>query len=294
MASSALGSGLCCGRPSATPTAALSCGDTGRPRIATLTFGRWTVQQLGLTWCVEGSPVSPSASRDSGSPSATSDGCGPSSRESSASSSRESSSSRTCQGCGLLACETCWPDLPISGSMRSGRVSRQEKIRSVPTGGRTSERHTNDGDSFSLLPTPTASRYGANRGGSQGRSGKERASLETLARHGAVLLMTPTASTGTAGPIRQRSGGPTLIAQLGARKPRAVLPTPTVCGNYNRAGASPTSGDGVATAVGGQLHPRFTEWMMGFPRDWTQPSAMTAEEAKEKRASMRKRPTRGE
>ncbi len=28
------------------------------------------------------------------------------------------------------------------------------------------------------------------------------------------------------------------------------VPTPTVCGNYNRKGASPTSGDGLATAIG--------------------------------------------
>jgi hypothetical protein len=30
----------------------------------------------------------------------------------------------------------------------------------------------------------------------------------------------------------------------------ALLPTLTVCGNYNRKGASPTSGDGLATAIG--------------------------------------------
>lgn len=30
---------------------------------------------------------------------------------------------------------------------------------------------------------------------------------------------------------------------------RQLLPTPTVCGNHNRKGVSPTSGDGLATAV---------------------------------------------
>jgi DNA (cytosine-5)-methyltransferase 1 len=48
-----------------------------------------------------------------------------------------------------------------------------------------------------------------------------------------------------------------------------LLPTPTVCGNYNRKGASANSGDGLATAVGGKLSPRFVEWMMGLPDDWT-------------------------
>jgi hypothetical protein len=78
-------------------------------------------------------------------------------------------------------------------------------------------------------------------------------------------------------------------------------PTPTVCGNYNRKGASPTSGDGLATAVlkcatptardwrsgkasqatmernsrplseqiGGSLNPTWVEWLMGFPLGWT-------------------------
>ena len=48
-----------------------------------------------------------------------------------------------------------------------------------------------------------------------------------------------------------------------------LLPTPTEDGNYNRKGASPTSGNGLATVVGGPLNPRFVEWMMGLPDDWT-------------------------
>ena len=77
-------------------------------------------------------------------------------------------------------------------------------------------------------------------------------------------------------------------------------PTPTVCGNYNRKGASATSGDGLATAVanwpiptkrdyksgtgtqdrpghspplsnvvGGTLNPTWVEWLMGWPLGWT-------------------------
>ena len=77
-------------------------------------------------------------------------------------------------------------------------------------------------------------------------------------------------------------------------------PTPTVCGNYNRKGMSPTSGDGLATAVklwptptvqdaknngapsqmerntkplnaevGGSLNPTWVEWLMGWPINWT-------------------------
>ena len=78
-------------------------------------------------------------------------------------------------------------------------------------------------------------------------------------------------------------------------------PTPTVCGNHNRKGASATSGDGLATAVlkcatptardwrsgkasqathdrnsrplseqiGGSLNPTWVEWLMGWPLGWT-------------------------
>jgi hypothetical protein len=75
-----------------------------------------------------------------------------------------------------------------------------------------------------------------------------------------------------------------------------MWPTPTVCGNYNRKGASKTSGEGLATAgrnwltptafmhkdsttdrgksnlgevVGGKLNPDWTEWLMGWPIKWT-------------------------
>ena len=45
--------------------------------------------------------------------------------------------------------------------------------------------------------------------------------------------------------------------------------TPTVCGNYNKKGLSKTSGDGLATQVGGKLNPTWVEWLMGWPLGWT-------------------------
>ena len=80
-----------------------------------------------------------------------------------------------------------------------------------------------------------------------------------------------------------------------------LWPTPTVCGNYNRKGASNASGDGLETAVrtwptptardwrsgkassetmernarplsevvGGLLNPTWVEWLMGWPLGWT-------------------------
>lgn len=88
----------------------------------------------------------------------------------------------------------------------------------------------------------------------------------------------------------------------------SLLPTLTVCGNYNAKGASATSGDGLHTplkrlptlcardyrhpgrsrlertgstagdhlpnTVGGPLNPDWCEWFMGFPIGWTASSAL--------------------
>ena len=48
---------------------------------------------------------------------------------------------------------------------------------------------------------------------------------------------------------RSASAGAALRPTLGAMARFDLWPTPTVCGNYNRKGASATSEDGLATAV---------------------------------------------
>ena len=67
--------------------------------------------------------------------------------------------------------------------------------------------------------------------------------------------------------------GKGMIERGGRQSDLAVAvrmwPTPTVCGNYNRKGSSATSGDGLATAVGGTLNPTWVEWLMGWPLGWT-------------------------
>jgi hypothetical protein len=75
---------------------------------------------------------------------------------------------------------------------------------------------------------------------------------------------TPTAhmSKETNAPSENKRNTPTLTAQ-------ANWATPTVCGNHNRKGASKTSGDGLATQVGGKLNPMWVEWLMGWPLGWT-------------------------
>lgn len=99
-------------------------------------------------------------------------------------------------------------------------------------------------------PTLTHQSYGSNRGGAAGRSGKIRPSLPTLIKRDA----------------RTEKGAARTANAMGTDP---LLPTLTRTGNYNRKGASATSGDGLATAVGGRLNPTWCEWYMGFPPDWT-------------------------
>lgn len=203
--------------------------------------------QLAWTWSVPGSPASLTASPAVVEEPATRGGSGRKSRASSATFGPRSCSSKMCPGSGAPACESCWPTLPASGSMRSGICS--SRPRRAP--------HIDD-SACSLLPTPTATDFDNNIGGGQGRIGPVRLSLSSMARKG--LLPTPLASQRYSG--ADRMGLPELAR-------RGLLPTPTVCGDYNRAGSSPTSGDGLATVMGGPLNPQFREWLMGFPVGWT-------------------------
>lgn len=116
------------------------------------------------------------------------------------------------------------------------------------------------------------------------------ASLQTLPRSGSMR----------SGRLYRR---PTLALPTSESAYGSLLPTLTVCGNYNRKGASATSGDGLATAlkmlpklvardyrypgrsrlertgsksgeclpqvIGGPLNPDWCEWFMGWPIGWT-------------------------
>lgn len=73
-----------------------------------------------------------------------------------------------------------------------------------------------------------------------------RASITSVSGSGLPeRVPTPTASDATGGPghSANKQGGMNLRTHI------ARVPTPTVCGNYNRKGASKTSGDGLATVV---------------------------------------------
>ncbi len=92
-----------------------------------------------------------------------------------------------------------------------------------------------------LLPTPTATSYGTNRGGAAGRVGSIRPSLQYMARHN--LWPTPTRVTNTGGAALCKWGG------AGSRKKLRKMVTPV---EFN-----------------GALNPVWVEWLMGFPLGWT-------------------------
>lgn len=124
--------------------------------------------------------------------------------------------------------------------------------------------------------------------------------LPTFESESGSSLIYPTPCAVDTGSFFNRSDSPNAAIRptLGAMD---LWPTPTVCGNYNRKGASSKSGDGLATAVkfrtpnasdgfkwsnqtqaereakgqqvrlghqlgaGGLLNPDWVEWLMGWP-----------------------------
>ena len=174
---------------------------------------------------------------------------------------RDSRSWKTSQGCLLALMGISGPSSviwPRSGMTCAGDAYPRRQLAPI-TGG--------SGCGFSL-PTPTAIDYGANKSASAGAA--ERLSLASMARRG--RWPTPMAHDGhravTATPeseyLRHRPCLPAMVHAV-----ERLWPTPTVHGNYNKKGLTPSSGDGLHTAVNrseiGRLNPAWVEWLMGWP-----------------------------
>jgi hypothetical protein len=92
-----------------------------------------------------------------------------------------------------------------------------------------------------LLPTITTHNYGYNQGGAEGRVGKKRYSLQSMARMNKWPTPTAHLAKETNAPSEHTRNTPTLTAQ-----------------------------------VGGKLNPQWVAWLMGWPVGWTdlEPLAM--------------------
>lgn len=151
-------------------------------------------------------------------------------------------------------------DFPRSGMIVDGQLFLPQAL----------ERLTKETDG-SYLPTPTAKTYGSNKGGAAGRTGKERFSLDSMARRN--FWPTPKAADsnpcGMQAMLRynERTGRKTLITEVA----KSMWPTPRA----SEAGREPANQvdrgnrTTLSEKIGGQLNPVFVEWLMGFRIEWT-------------------------
>lgn len=189
---------------------------------------------------------------------------------------------------GLLAAEDSQPfsqTLPRSGMTQSGTLFQLPplvRLTSVTASG-------SSGISTSWLPTPTA-RLGDDTGRTlpskqtaQNRWAQGRRNLDDAV----MLLPTPCAQMPAGDPrkiidrrerVRQTgingNGFGLNLAQWASIQSTQLLPTPQAedhrnCADYSdrSRGHSPQ----LRHLWTGRLNPRFVEWMMGFPPDWTSP-----------------------
>jgi hypothetical protein len=182
---------------------------------------------------------------------------------------------------GMTAAGQCW-ELPTlehptsetgSGLWVPTPIATEWKAGCGKTGNRAPQKAAKAGmklgEFAKLWPTPQARDFRSGDHPDSPRAQRKRAQGWSPNLNDVVLWPTPTSTLGTNGgrvtPTKAREGG-TLIEALSAR---TMWATPTVCGNNNRAGASPKSGDGLATQAGGALNPTWVEWLMGWPLGWT-------------------------
>jgi len=145
---------------------------------------------------------------------------------------------------GLTKFSHPWPKW---GTMRNGSVYQLPPL----------VRRISDGE-CSLLPTPSASSYGNNRGGSAGRVGPIRHSLQSMARHN--LWPTPVAKDA------QGARNATSVRKPGSQHNDGRTLTDAVILSGDATLEETEKGNRV---VGGALNPRWVEWLMGFPVGWT-------------------------
>lgn len=135
--------------------------------------------------------------------------------------------------------------LPASGMTVGGLLYQPKRLEP-----RTSA------NAGSFLPTLSASSYGNNRGGSAGRSGKIRPSLQTMARKNLWPTLTRRDAESIKKLTRGKNAGP---------------------------GGTP-----LPVAIGGPLNPEWAEWFMNYPIGWTESADWAIRSCPSKRESRSK------
>jgi hypothetical protein len=157
------------------------------------------------------------------------------------------------------------PTWPSSGSMRDGQCS--ERTMLAP---RT------EGSGSGFWPTPSAQSYGSNRGGSAGRVGPVRESLETMARTG--NWPTPTAGDAKASEAHGystesgRHSGTTLTDATVRRWRIETMITNTLDPERwleRQRECAEAGGSEIRPTKGLSLNPSWVEWLQGVPIEWT-------------------------
>jgi hypothetical protein len=152
-------------------------------------------------------------------------------------------------------------------------------------------------ESGSLLPNPTATSYGSNQGGSAGRTGPVRLSLQAMAskakwptirstdgeRGGRGDLIqavrgnenshfrtwqTPTVQDARGRDRHNQKDGSVILSLLGQAR---LLPTPTTQDVENNGAPSQANRNSppLNSVAGGALNPEWVAWLMGWPIGWT-------------------------
>jgi DNA (cytosine-5)-methyltransferase 1 len=125
-------------------------------------------------------------------------------------------------------------------------------------------------DAAKMWPTPTANNYECEPEVFLPRRDREKAKHRNGNGFGLTLGMavklwpTPTARD-------HKDGSYCPNVPINGLLGRAVWPTPTKSDGEGGPGSSGRDGgDNLRTAVGGSLNPTFVEWLMGFPKGWTE------------------------
>lgn len=213
-----------------------------------------------LTSSAAASPASHLVSPEKGSEKTTPETCGPQRSSAFVSFDLGSSSWKMFQGCFLLDISDEFSETwPRAGMMRDGLVSELT----------TSERII-DENASGFWPTPRTS--GLDGGSNSRAAAKARGMWPTpcLPNNGGTngkaklkKMLWPT-------PTTRDDRGP-ASNQLDLSRAVKMWPTPQASdwkGPNNSQSGSQSSG-GLSTKAGGQLNPKWVEWLMGWPDEWT-------------------------